>query len=218
MDIVSLTGVDFAYPGGPEILRGLDFCLRQGDRAGIVGRNGAGKSTLFRLAMGLLKPLRGELRCFDRKLATEKDFLEARRHIGFVFQDSDDQLFCPTVFEDVAFGPLNLGLERGLVKDKVTATLNALGLEGFERRLIHQLSGGEKRLTALAGVLAMDPRAVLLDEPSTGLDDDHADRFEAMLLHNVPTFAVVSHDRDFLARTCNKLYLLDGGRLTALPA
>jgi len=218
MDIVNLSGVSFAYPGGPEILRALDFRLRQGDRAGIIGRNGAGKSTLFRLAMGLLRPARGEVRFFDRTLHTEKDFLEARRHIGFVFQDSDDQLFCPTVFEDVAFGPLNLGLERGLVRKKVTATLNALGLGGFERRLIHQLSGGEKRLTALAGVLAMEPSAVLLDEPSTGLDEDHADRFEAMLLHNVPTFAVVSHDRDFLARTCNKLYQLEAGRLILLAA
>ncbi|MBF0480672.1 MAG: ABC transporter ATP-binding protein [Desulfovibrionaceae bacterium] len=217
MDIVSLSGVDFAYPGGPQILRGLDFRLSQGDRAGIVGRNGAGKSTLFRLAMGLLRPTRGELSCFDKPLVSEKDFLAARRQIGFVFQDSDDQLFCPTVFEDVAFGPLNLGLDRELVKQKVTGALEALGLGGFERRLVHQLSGGEKRLTALAGVLAMEPRAVLLDEPSTGLDDDHADRFEAMLLGNVPTFAVVSHDRDFLARTCNKLYLLDDGRLTALP-
>jgi cobalt/nickel transport system ATP-binding protein len=144
---------------------------------------------------------------------SEKDFLEARRKVGFVFQDSDDQLFCPTVFEDVAFGPLNLGWERGLVRDTVTATLGALGLAGFEHRLVHQLSGGEKRLTALAGVLAMQPAAVLLDEPNTGLDEDHAARFEATLTANVSTFAVVSHDRDFLARTCNVLYRLENGRL-----
>lgn len=211
--MISLEQVTFRYPGGTEVLRGLDFQVRQGDRVGIVGPNGSGKTTLLHLIVGLLHPTSGRVVLFGRERATEADFRDARRRMGFVFQDADDQLFCPTVAEDVAFGPLNLGRPAHEVRDIVRRTLGMLGIEHLERRVTYQLSGGEKRIVALATVLAMDPDVLILDEPTTGLDEATTDRVVEILDRHVPSYLVVSHDRGFLERTVSRVARLERGRL-----
>ena len=203
----------FAYPQGPPVLRGLDFTLPDGGRIGIVGPNGAGKSTLFMLAMGLLVPDKGRIWVFDEPMAGENDFRRIRTRLGYCFQDPDDQLFCATVREDVAFGPLNQGRSRQEVVQLVDQTLERLGLSGFAERVTYHLSGGEKRLVSLATVLAMQPQALLLDEPTAGLDPDTRSRLEEILMQSDLAWAIVSHDRAFLERTCHQILALKDGRL-----
>ena len=215
MHILSLDNVSFAYPGRPPVLDGVRFTLERGDRVGVIGPNGAGKSTLLRIAMGLLRPTAGVVRALGETRRRERDFFAVRRAVGYLFQDPDDQLFCPTVLEDVAFGPLNLGRSRAEAKAGALRVLDSLGLAGFERRVTHHLSGGEKRLVSLAAVLAMEPQALLLDEPSVGIDEEHAARLERILLDSDLSWAVVSHDRPFLRRVCTKLYVLKDGKLLA---
>ncbi len=215
MELIRLEGVSYAYPGRPGVLKELDFTLSEGQRLGIVGPNGAGKSTLFQLCMGLIKPQAGTVRGLGQPCSSEKDFRPLRQKVGYLFQDPDDQLFCLTVAEDVAFGPLNLGKGRHQALHLVSSTLKSLGLEGYERRVTYQLSGGEKRLISLAAVLAMQPTAVLLDEPSTGLDAERAQAMERALVDSELSWAMVSHDRDLLERTCHKVLSLQDGRLRA---
>jgi cobalt/nickel transport system ATP-binding protein len=211
--VVELAGLSFAYPERRPVLRGLDFRLEAGERVGVLGPNGAGKSTLFMLAMGLLSPSAGEVRLFGRRCAGEKDFQALRTRLGFCFQDPDDQLFSATVAEDVAFGPLNQGKGRRRALELVEESLAALGLEGFGERVTYHLSGGEKRLVGLATVLALEPEALLLDEPTAGLDPETTARLERVLDQSGLGWAVISHDRAFLERNCSRLVRLAGGRL-----
>jgi cobalt/nickel transport system ATP-binding protein len=211
--IIDLEGIRFSYPGGPPVLDGLDFTLNPGERLGIIAPNGSGKTTLFHIIMGLLKPRAGRITLFGRPAVQEEDFAEARRRIGLLFQDADDQLFSPTVIEDVAFGPLNLGKSRHEALSVARTTLASLGLEGFEDRITFKLSGGEKRLVSLAAVLAMEPEALLLDEPSNGLDA----RTRARLMEILPaldlSYVLISHEMDFLAATTDTLYSMENGRI-----
>ncbi len=148
---------------------------------------------------------------FGKTRAGERDFHEVRGRAGLLFQDADDQLFCPTVAEDVAFGPLNLGKPRHEVRHIVARTLDALGLAGYEDRITYKLSGGEKRLVALAGVLAMDPEVMLLDEPTSGLDDEATERVVEIILGLPQAMLIVSHDRAVLRRVATRsLRLVDG--------
>jgi cobalt/nickel transport system ATP-binding protein len=163
--------------------------------------------------MGLLTPKAGRVILFGEERTREEDFRDARRRIGFVFQDADDQLFCPTVAEDVAFGPRNLGKTQDEAHEIVHRTLDLLGIEHLEQRVTYQLSGGEKRLVALATVLAMDPDVLILDEPTTGLDEPTAERLLEILDRHAPTYAIVSHDRAFLERAVTKTLRLREGRL-----
>ena len=153
------------------------------------------------------------MRVFGRPRTAEKDFLEVRARIGLVFQDPEDQLFCPTVAEDVAFGPFNLGWRREKVEAAVKETLAELGLVGFEERVTHRLSFGEKRLVSLATVLAMQPEALLLDEPAAGLDSDVAERMVVVLNRLDLPMLVVSHDEAFLSRVATSRLLLRKGRV-----
>ncbi len=216
MELLALKDIHFAYHGRPPVLKGLDFSLDQGQRLGILGPNGAGKSTLFLLAMGLIEPQQGEVWALGRRRAGEPDFREVRAALGFCFQDPDDQLFSPTVLEDVAFGPLNLGLGREAAISQAKSTLERLGLAGFEERVTWHLSGGEKRLVSLATVLAMQPKALLLDEPTTGLDEDTQARLERVLEESNLGWAIISHDRGFLERTCPERLELRQGKLRPL--
>ncbi len=211
--MIELKGVTFGYDPEAAVLAGLDFSLARGERVGIVGANGSGKTTLFHLIVGLLKPQRGEVRIFDQPRQREKDFVAVRERIGLLFQDPDDQLFCPTVEEDVAFGPLNQGKSRDQVERVMRQTLAALGLEGFEKRITHKLSFGEKRLVSLATVLAMEPEVLLLDEPTLGLDEKHRERFTELLTELPQSLMVVSHDEDLLSRTTTSRYHLSHGKL-----
>ena len=138
-------------------MKNLDFEFHKGDRIGLVAPNGSGKTTLFHVIMGLLKPSAGRIVIFGQTRRKEKDFIDVRHRIGLLFQDADDQLFSPTVLEDVAFGPLNLGKTKQEALDISRRTLSFLGLSGFENRITFKLSGGEKRLVSLATILAMEP-------------------------------------------------------------
>jgi cobalt/nickel transport system ATP-binding protein len=214
--LISLSGVRFAYQPGRQVLAGIDFQLGPGERVGLVGPNGSGKTTILSLILGLLRPTAGRIEAFGKARSTEADFQEIRGRVGLLFQDSDDQLFCPTVGEDVAFGPLNLGLPRHEVRTVVARTLERLGLGGYESRITYRLSGGEKRLAALATVLAMDPEALLLDEPTAGLDDEAVDRVSGILAGLPQAMLLVSHQRTFLDRLTHRTCRLASGRLWEL--
>lgn len=211
--LISLDGVSFGYGPDRRVLDGCTFHLAAGERVGLRGANGSGKSTLLKLVVGLLRPSGGSIVVFGRPREAERDFHEVRRRVGLLFQDSDDQLFCATVAEDVAFGPLNLGRTRHEAWQIVTRTLTTLGLQGFETRVTHRLSGGEKRLVALASVLAMDPEILLLDEPTAGLDDDAAARVAAVLETLPQAMVIATHDGDLVDRLATRRMRLTAGRL-----
>jgi cobalt/nickel transport system ATP-binding protein len=210
-----LKDVHFGYPGRPGVLRGLSLDLRLGEKVGLIGANGSGKTTLLQVIVGLLKPQKGEVffEVMGRPRKTEADFREVRERVGLVFQDADDQLFCPTVAEDVAFGPLNLGVGHAEAEKRVRETLETLGLAGFEERVTYQLSGGEKKLVSLATVLAMRPRVLLLDEPTAGLDETARERIVRLLKGLEVGYLMISHDKEVLAETCTRMLRLSGGRI-----
>ena len=211
--VLNLSKISYGYPGGPLVLRELDFHLHAGDRIGLVAPNGSGKTTFFHIVMGLLKPLSGTVEAFGSVRHDEKDFIEVRRRIGLLFQDADDQLFSPTVLEDVAFGPLNLGKSRDEAVAVAKETLAFLGLAGFEERVTYKLSGGEKRLVSLATVLAMKPEVLLLDEPSTGLDAGTKETLVGILNDLDLSFILISHEFDFLSKTATHIYTMADGRI-----
>jgi len=210
--LLELRGIGFGYPGR-GVLTGIDLSLMPGDRVALVGPNGAGKSTLLHLLVGLHRPTAGEVRAFGRVRRSERDFHEVRGRVGLLFQEADDQLFCPTVLEDVAFGPLNLGRSPAEARADAHQTLAVLGLAGFADRVTHRLSTGERRLVALATVLAMHPEVLLLDEPTSGLDEATEARMTAHLAGLPQAMIIVSHDRAFLGRLANRALLLADGRL-----
>jgi cobalt/nickel transport system ATP-binding protein len=211
--LINLEGISFTYPDNAPILDQLDLQFYQGDRMGLMGPNGSGKTTLFHIIMGLLKPTAGKIEIFGHPVEAEKDFQQARRRIGLLFQDADDQLFCPTVLEDVAFGPLNLGKTKEEAIDISRQTLEFLGLSGFENRITFKLSGGEKRLVSLATVLAMQPKVLLLDEPTTGLDCNTKARLIEVLSNLDLSYIIISHEIDFLAETTDQIYTMAHGKI-----
>lgn len=207
--------LSFAYPGGPLALDGVSLRVGTGESVGLVGPNGAGKTTLFLCLAGVLKvqPDMARLAGLDPAVPEQRRRLPA--HVGIVFQHSDDQLFNTTVFDDVAFGPLNLNLPPEQVRDRVAEALARVGLTGFEQRVPFHLSGGEKRRAALAGVLAMQPEILLLDEPTMFLDA-RGRRELIDLLRNLPvTKIIASHDLEMILELCSRVLLLDKGRLMA---
>ena len=212
--IIQLENIVFSYAGGKPVLDGLCFTLQEGTKLGLIGHNGSGKTTMLHIIMGLLKPSSGTIRAFGKPIETKKDFLDVRRKIGFLFQDADDQLFCPTVLEDIAFGPLNLGKSPTEARKMAMETLERLNLKGFEERVTHKLSGGEKKLVALATVLVMEPKALILDEPTTGLDEDTNIRIITLLNQLDISYVIVSHEYDFLAQTTREIYGIHDGRIS----
>lgn len=210
--LFSLRGVSFGYPGHP-VLHEVAFDLHPGERVALVGANGAGKTTLLHLMVGLCRHSGGRIEAFGEARRAEKSFREVRLRTGLLFQDPDDQLFCPTVLEDVAFGPLNQGRSREQAMEIAGATLATLGLEGLAGRVTHKLSGGEKRLASLATVLAMQPEVLLLDEPTNGLDEATERRLVEHLEQLPLAMVFVSHDRRFVERMATRALLLREGRL-----
>jgi cobalt/nickel transport system ATP-binding protein len=211
--LIKLTGIEFAYLPVHPLFSGLDFSLAEGQRIGVTGANGSGKSTLLHLITGLLRPSAGTIEAFGQRRRHERDFHEVRRKAGYLLQDSEDQLFCPTVLEDVMFGPLNFGATFPEARDTAMRTLGMLGLAGYEHRVTYKLSGGEKRMIALAAVLAMEPRVLLLDEPTAGLDAETEARLAATLEKLDQEIILITHNRKFLERVTNTVYLLDNSRL-----
>ena len=208
-----LEGVRFAYEPNRPVLEEANFVVGRAERVAILGANGSGKTTLLHLMVGLLKPTAGTVSAFGRPRRTERDFHEVRARAGLLFQDPDDQLFCPTVLEDVAFGPLNLGKKPREAKMLAEATLARLGLRGLGPRITHHLSGGEKRLVTLATVLAMQPEVLLLDEPTVGLDEAAQARLTALLQARAEGMVIVSHDREFRERLATRVVTLRGGKI-----
>ncbi|MFV0423709.1 energy-coupling factor ABC transporter ATP-binding protein [Oleidesulfovibrio sp.] len=212
--LLELQGIRYRYPlCGKDVLDGVDFCLKRHARLGLYGPNGSGKTTFLHVVMGLLAPQAGQVLFKGQPVRTEKEFRAVRSRIGLLLQNADDQLFSPTVLEDVAFGPLNLGMPPDKARQRAVETLEALGLAGFESRLTHRLSGGEKKLVSLAAVLAMKPEALLLDEPTNGLDP--ATRLHIINILNELDVAliVISHDWDFLHHTTSEFLTLREGKL-----
>jgi cobalt/nickel transport system ATP-binding protein len=211
--LISLRAVDFSYPGGPQVLKHLDFDLYAGQRVGLLAPNGSGKTTFFHIIMGLLKPTRGRITLFGRPAEREADYVDVRRRIGLLFQDADDQLFSPTVLEDVAFGPLNLGKTREEAIAIARQALSRLGLAGFEDRVTFRLSGGEKRLVSLATILAMEPEVLLLDEPTTGLDDRTRETLAGLISDLDLAYILISHNTRFLEQTTDLTYSMEDGHI-----
>lgn len=211
--LIRLREVSFGYGPDRPVLECASMNLRRGERIGLTGANGSGKTTLLHLLVGLLRPARGEVEVFGRVRGSEDDFREVRAKVGLLFQDPEDQLFCPTVAEDVAFGPFNLGMTRGEVESVVRDTLDQLGLRGFEDRITYRLSFGEKRLVSLAAVLAMKPQVLLLDEPTSGLDADSSERITDVLNELDLPMLVASHDVQFLRRITSSHLALDRAHL-----
>lgn len=216
MSIIQLRDIHFTYPGtGREVLRGasLDF---EGGKVGLIGPNGSGKTTLLHIAMGLVRPDVGTVFFKGAALGEEAEFASLRRSVGFLFQNADDQLFSPTVLEDVAFGPLNLGMSPGQARQRALDTLESLGLHGFEDRITHRLSGGEKKLVALATILSMEPEALLLDEPTNDLDPDTRARLMDILRELGLPYIIISHDWDFLHHTVDELWAVRQGSVVVM--
>lgn len=213
MQYLDLNDIHFGYPGLDPVLEGASMQLHAGERLSLVGPNGAGKSTLLKIIMGLLTPTQGSVSAFGKTCAQEADFHEMRRRIGFVFQDADDQLFCPTVAEDVAFGPLNLGKSKAQALAIVDEVLSRLGLLHLRDRVTHKLSGGEKRLVTLATVLAMEPDVLILDEPTNALDPENYARLTEILKGLDQAILLVSHDPDFRNEIAPQNYHLVGRKL-----
>jgi cobalt/nickel transport system ATP-binding protein len=222
---IEICGLAHRYADGTPALRGVDLRVAPGEALAVVGANGAGKSTLLLHLNGLLLPGGGSVRVADlliehgtrggRNGASPGALRELRRRVGFVFQDADDQLFMPTVQEDVAFGPLNLGLPAPQVQRRVQDALAAVGAASLAGRCTHRLSGGEKRAVALAGVLAMTPSVLVLDEPSAGLDPAGR-RSLIELLRGLPlTRIVATHDLLLALELCPRVVMLHEGRVLA---
>ncbi|MDK2954614.1 MAG: cobalt/nickel transport system ATP-binding protein [Desulfovibrionales bacterium] len=208
--LLELRDISFAYDGKP-VLQRANLAMGAGC-IGLIGPNGSGKTTLLHAAMGVVTPDSGEILLNGEPVRGKKGLRELRRQVGFVFQNPEDQLFCPTVLEDVAFGPLNLGMPPKQARETASAALARLGLAGFEDRVTHRLSGGEKRLVSLATVLSMSPRGLLLDEPTNDLDPETRIRFIDIVRSLDQAMLIVSHDWDFLDQVADKLYALEHGQ------
>ena len=212
--MIEFRHVDFSYEKDRPVLRDLSFCIEKGESVGLIGANGAGKSTVMKLLLGLLAPSSGEI-LVDGIRVEKKTLPEIRRKLGFVLQNSDNQMFMPTVYEDMIFAPLNYGLSREEAEKRVDAVLRKLGLEELKHRHNHRISGGEKRMAAIATILAMEPEAVLMDEPSSALDPCNRRRVINTIRELPQTKLITSHDLDMILDTCGRVILLSGGGIAA---
>ena len=211
--MIEFENVSFSYDGQRPILENVCFRLKKGETVGLIGANGAGKSTIMKLLLGLLT---GEGKITVGGLPMNRQNLAAiRQKVGFVLQDSDNQMFMPTVYEDMIFGPRNYGLSREETDQRVDEVLSRLGLTELKYRHNHKISGGEKRMAAIATILAMEPEAILMDEPSTALDPVNR-RTVINTINTLPqTKLIASHDLDMILDTCQRVILLSHGKIAA---
>jgi cobalt transport protein ATP-binding subunit len=207
---IDLEHVHYAYPDGFEALHGVSLRVARGEKVALVGPNGAGKSTLMLHLNGIHLPAHGTVR-IGGTLVDRSSVRRIRAEVGLVFQDPDDQLFSPTVFEDVAFGPLHMGVPQAEIHDRVERALAAVGMTGFERRLPHRLSLGQRKRVALATVLSMDPSVLVFDEPSAGLDPRGRRELIALLRSLDQTLIVSSHDMKLVAEVFPRVVVMDDG-------
>jgi len=211
---VEIEHLHYVYPDGTEALRGIDLAITAGEKVALVGPNGAGKSTLILQLNGILEPGHGTVRV-GGVVVDRQSVRRIRAMVGLVFQDPDDQLFSPTVYEDVAFGPLHMGVPHHEIHTRVERALAAVGLTGFERRMPHRLSLGERKRAAMATVLAMDPAIVVFDEPTAGLDPRGRRELVELLRTMGQTMIVSTHDMRLVAEVFPRTIVLDEGRVAA---
>lgn len=208
---IALQQVSFSYPDAAAILQDISLTLRDGERVGLIGHNGCGKTTLFMLICGMLKPLTGSIHLFGQPVQPN----QFRPEVGFLFQDPEDQLFSPSVWDDIAFGPQNLGLSDAEITARVEAALALTGTQSLVERPPHHLSGGEKQMVAIAGLLAMCPRVLLYDEPTASLDLRTRRRLIRFMQQSDETLLIASHDLEFLLEVCDRVVLIDEGQVIA---
>ncbi|MBR2188776.1 MAG: energy-coupling factor ABC transporter ATP-binding protein [Eubacterium sp.] len=212
--MIEFQHVTFSYDGERTALEDLSFAIDDGEAVGLIGANGAGKSTLMKLLLGLLPCQSGTILA-DGLSPVKENLKEIRRKLGYVLQNSDNQMFMPTVYEDMMFGPLNYMMSREQAEARVDEILRQLNLEDLKHRHNHRISGGEKRMAAIATVLAMDPEIILMDEPTSALDPCNR-RTVINAIRNLPqTRLIASHDLDMILDTCDRVLLLSGGALAA---
>lgn len=211
--------LSFTYPDGTKALQNVNLQIKKGEKIAIMGPNGAGKSTLFSHFNGLTEPTSGHVEVDGEKIIFEKDeLLKVRQKVGIVFQDPNDQLFAPTVKEDVAFGPMNLGLDYDEVERRIAESLEMVGMEGFEEKTPHHLSGGQQKRIAIAGIVAMRPEIMILDEPTAGLDPEGVDKV-LNILNNLNkegmSIVISSHDIEMVNGFAEKIFVLNEGEILA---
>ena len=211
--MIEFRHVNFAYEQDIPVLEDVSFHIGRGESVGLIGANGAGKSTIMKLLLGLLS---GEGEILVDGLAVKKETLpEVRRKLGFVLQNSDNQMFMPTVYEDMIFAPLNYGMSREAAEARVDAVLSRLGLMELKHRYNHRISGGEKRMAAIATILAMEPEAILMDEPTSALDPYNRRVVINAIRELDQTKLIASHDLDMILDTCERVILVSKGRVVA---
>ena len=211
--------LSFTYPDGTQALKNVNIKIKKGDKIAIMGPNGAGKSTLFSHFNGLSEPTSGHVEIDGEKIIFEREeLLKVRQKVGIVFQDPNDQLFAPTVKEDVAFGPMNLGLEYDEVERRIKEALEMVGMSGFEQKTPHHLSGGQQKRVAIAGIIAMRPEIMILDEPTAGLDPEGVDKV-LNILNNLNeegmSIVISSHDIEMVNEFADKIFVLYNGEVIA---
>ncbi len=211
--MIEFQNVSFAYEKNHPVLKNLNFRIEKGESVGLIGANGAGKSTVMKLLLGLIE---GEGTILvDGTEVRRENLSEIRRKLGFVLQNSDNQMFMPTVYEDMMFAPLNYMLSREEAEARVDDVLKRLQLEELKHRYNHKISGGEKRMAAIATILAMEPAAILMDEPTSALDPYN----RRIVIHTIceleQTKLITSHDLDMILDTCSRVILLSGGQIAA---
>lgn len=210
--MIKFENVSFSY-GEHTVLDNVSFEINEGEQVGLIGANGAGKSTIMKAALGLISC--GDKITIDSMPMDRENLPAIRKALGYVLQDSDNQMFMPTVLEDMIFGPINYGMSREEAEKAAEDTLAQLGLEYLKNRHNHKMSGGEKRMAAIATILAMKPKAMLMDEPSTALDPQNR-RTLIRALNALPiTKIIASHDLDLILDTCDRVLLLSDGKIAA---
>ena len=211
--MIAFEHVSFSYDGGTPVVEDLTFSIQKGESVGLIGANGAGKSTIMKLLLGLVSGS-GRI-AVDGLPVTRQNLSAICQKIGFVLQDSDNQMFMPTVYEDMIFGPRNYGLSKQEAEQRVDAVLGRLGLQELKHRYNHKISGGEKRMAAIATILAMEPEAIVMDEPSTALDPVNRRTVIRTINALSQTKLIASHDLDMILDTCQRVILLSHGSIVA---
>ena len=214
---LSTENLSFTYPDGTQALKNINIEIEKGEKVAIIGPNGSGKSTLFSHFNGLTEPTSGCVKIEGKPISFEKDeLLKVRQKVGIVFQDPNDQLFAPTVKEDIAFGPMNLGLSYDEVEKRVEDALKMVGMENYEDKTPHHLSGGQQKRIAIAGIIAMKPELMILDEPTAGLDPDGVEKvlnIMNQLNEEGMTLIISSHDIDMISKYADKIFVLYNGEI-----
>lgn len=209
---IELRGVNFSYQKGRQVLHDINISVEHGKTIGLIGANGAGKSTLLKLLVGLITDYEGIIEVLGQPVE-KKNLSDIRKKTGYVFQDSDSQLFMSTVYEDVAFGPRNYGYSEEIVQKKVMEALCKVHMENLKDRQIYRMSGGQKKLASIATILSMEPEIVLFDEPTIALDPKNRRNLIGILNSMPETKIIASHDLDMILDTCEETVLLSEGRI-----